>query len=541
LKTWQKIVLIVVVLALLGGGAYWIFRPKSSSTQGQTTLYKVAQGTISKSLSLTGNVALKSQTNVTAGVSGKVAKINVSVGDQVKEGQELISLDTSSLDSQIQNAQWNLESAQLRLEQLQEPLSEYDLESLNVSLEKAKMDLQAAQDNLQQVTETCSISEKLAEDAVAQAQSDLQDAQTNLEQVKDNAQRALDSAQEEVDQAQKQLDNATTAAEKEAAQNALDAAKAKLEDQKTANDQQIAAAQKQVESAQNALEKAQLSLKQTQMSNQNTLKNAQNQVTSAQYSLKLAQLQYDQKMSSTSTVDLRLQQIAVEQAQANLNQLLAQKASSSVKAPNSGTVSAINVQVGDSVGENTVLLVLTSTSALEVTCNVPEVNVGDIKTGMEAQVTADAYPNQIFKATLTSIDPVATETQGVVSYGAHFSLEENASQSLKPGMTVQVSVVVAQAQNALIVPRTALQSVGSRYLVKVWDGNTFKVQPVEVGILNDTMAEIKSGLKQGDQIALSFLGGTSQGTSSQTRFQFGPGGLEGIPGGEMRIQQRRSP
>jgi RND family efflux transporter MFP subunit len=277
------------------------------------------------------------------------------------------------------------------------------------------------------------------------------------------------------------------------------------------------------------------------MSNQNTLKNAQNQVTSAQYSLKLAQLQYDQKMSSTSTVDLRLQQIAVEQAQANLNQLLAQKASSSVKAPNSGTVSAINVQVGDSVGENTVLLVLTSTSALEVTCNVPEVNVGDIKTGMEAQVTADAYPNQIFKATLTSIDPVATETQGVVSYGAHFSLEENASQSLKPGMTVQVSVVVAQAQNALIVPRTALQSVGSRYLVKVWDGNTFKVQPVEVGILNDTMAEIKSGLKQGDQIALSFQGGTSQGTSSQTRFQFGPGGLEGIPGGEMRIEQRRSP
>jgi HlyD family secretion protein len=530
LKTWQKILLVVIILALLGGGAYWIFRPKSASTQGQSPLYKVQQGSISKELSLSGNVALKTQINVTPGVSGKVASINVSVGDEVKEGQELLKLDTSDLDSQIQDAQWSLESAQLRLKQLQEPLSDYDRENLEISLEKAKMELEAAQANLEQVTETCSISEKLAKDSVAQAQSDLEDAQANLELVKENAERALTTAQKEVDKAQKQLDNATTEAEKEAAQEALDAAKEKLESQKLTNDQQIASAQKQVSSAQNALSKAQLSLKQTEMSNQNSLKNAQNQLTSAEYSLKLAQLQYEQKMSSTSTVDLRLQQIQVEQAQTKLNQLLVQKAASSVVAPSAGTVSAINVKVGDSVGANTTLLVLTNASALEVTSNVPEVNIGEIKPGMEARVTADAYPGQTFNATLSSIDPVATETQGVVSYTAHFSLNEEAAKTLKPGMTVQVKVVVAQAQNALIIPRTALSSIGNRYLVKVWDGSAFVVKQVEVGILNDTMAEIKNGLQQGDQIAMSFEGGTVQSSSSQNRqFPVGPGGLEGIP------------
>ena len=536
MKTWHKVLLVVIILALVGGGAYWIFRPKSASTQSQSALYKVIQGTISKELSLSGNVVLKTQVNVTPGVSGKVTAINVSAGDEVKEGQELLKLDTSDLDSQTQDAQWSLESAQLRLEQLQEPLSDYDRENLEISLEKAKMELEAAQANLEQVTETCSISEKLAKDSVAQAQSDLEDTQANLELVKENAERALTTAQKEVDKAQKQLDNATTEAEKEAAQEALETAKEKLESQKLTNDQQIASAQKQVESAQNALGKAQLSLKQQQMSNQNSLKNAQNQLTSAEYSLKLAQLQYEQKMSSTSTADLRLQEIAVEQAQSKLNQLLAQKAASSVVAPSAGTVSAINVKVGDSAGASTVVITLANASALEVTSNVPEVNIGEIKPGMEAKVTADAYPNQIFNATLSSIDPVATETQGVVSYTAHFSLNEEAGKTLKPGMTVTVKVVMAQAQNALIIPRTALQSTGNRYMVKVWDGSTYKVQQVEVGILNDTMAEVKSGLQQGDQIALSFEGGTVQSSSSQNRQGPGgleihtyPGGLEGIP------------
>jgi HlyD family secretion protein len=541
LKTWKKVLIGLVVLVILGGGALWLLWPKSQATEGSTSLYQVKQGSISREISLSGNVALKSQINVTSGVSGKVAQIKVSVGDSVEEGQELVLLDTSDLDSQIQDAQWNLESAQLRLQQLLEPLSEYDQESLKISLEKAQIELESAQANLEQTTETCSMSERLARDSISQAQADLEDAKENLQLVKQNAERALASIQKEIQKAQEQLDNATTEAERETAQEALDSAKEKLENQKLTNEQQISQAQKQVQSAENALTKAELSLKQTLMSNENSLRNAQNQLTSAQYSLKLAQLQYEQKMSSTSTVDLRIQEMTVEQAQTKLNQLLSQKNSSSVKAPSPGTVSAINVKVGDAVGASTALIVLTNPDALEVTCNVPEVSVGEIQVGMEARVTADAFPGETFKATLSAIDPVATETQGVVSYGAHFSLEEKAFSNLKPGMTVQVKVVVAQAKNAIIIPRTALQSTGKNYLVKVWDGAQFKVQAVEVGILNDTFAEIKSGLNPGDQVALSFEGSSSTRTQVQTTpggMPIGPGGFEGVPvapGGERRV------
>lgn len=541
MKTWKKILIGFVILCVLGGGALFFLWPKSPSTQGSTTLYSVKQGSISREISLSGNVSLKSQVNVSSGVSGKVSKILISVGDSVHEGQELLLLDTSDLDSQIQEAQWNLESAQLRLQQLLEPLSEYDLESLNISLEKARMELQSAQANLIQTTETCSMSEQLARDSVAQAQAELDDAKENLELVKQNAERALASIQKEVEKAQEQLENATTEEGKESAKEILETAKEKLENQKLTNQQQISSAQNQVQSAENALRKAELSLKQTFMSNENSLRNAQNQVTSAQYSLKLAQLQYDQKMSFTSTVEIRLQEMAVEQAQSKLNQLLSQKASSSVKAPTSGTISAINVKIGDSVGPSSALLVITNPDALEVSCNVPEVNVGEIQVGMKAKVTADAYPDKTFEATLSSIDPVATETQGVVSYGAHFSLEEKAFSTLKPGMTVQVEVTAAQAQNVLIVPRTALQSAGNNYLVKVWDGSQLKVQKVEVGILNDTFAEIKTGLSLGDQIALSFEESgvlNIRAPSSPGGMPFSPGGFEGVPGvpgGERRV------
>jgi macrolide-specific efflux system membrane fusion protein len=169
------------------------------------------------------------------------------------------------------------------------------------------------------------------------------------------------------------------------------------------------------------------------------------------------------------------------------------------------------------------------------------VNINQVKSGMSAKVTSDSISGKTMTATLTSVDPLATETQGVVSYTAYFTPDKEASQLLKPGMTVQLSLVVAQAKDVLLVPRSALQTSGNRYLVMVWDGTKFTAQPVGVGILNDQMAEIKSGLNEGDQVAISLEGSVTQSTLGRQGGYFMPGEGIGIPAGEPPSGSRRSP
>ena len=88
MKRWKLILIVVLVLGLIGGGLYWYLRPQAT-TESNYTLVKATVGDIRKELSLSGTVSLKESINVSPGVSGKVAAVNVSIGDTVKSGQEL--------------------------------------------------------------------------------------------------------------------------------------------------------------------------------------------------------------------------------------------------------------------------------------------------------------------------------------------------------------------------------------------------------------------------------------------------------------------
>lgn len=526
MKRWKLILIVVLVLGLIGGGLYWYLRPQAT-TESNYTLVKATVGDIRKELSLSGTVSLKESINVSPGVGGKVAAVNVSIGDTVKSGQELLLLDISDLDNQIVDAQLSLESAQLRLQQLQEPLSSLDQESLQMALDRAQADLDSAKTNQTRVTETCSMSESMAQDAVITAQSSLEDAQANLEMVQKVTAQSLASANSDVERAQLDLDNATSDSAKKSAELSLDQARSKLETQKLSNEQQLTSAGNQVENAQSSIEKAKQSLRQQQLSNQSSLENAKSQIESAQYALRTAQIQSDQKMQTVAATDLRLQQISVEQAQSKLEQLQKQKASAVVVAPSAGTVSVVNAQVGDTIGANAIVVTLANTQALQIEASIPEVSLRQVTPGMTAKVTSDSITGKSITATLAVVNPIPTENQGVVSYTARFTIDSKATQQLKPGMSVDLSLVVAESTNAVLVPRSALQSIGNRYMVLVWDGKVFTRKPVEIGVLNDSMAEIKSGVKENDQIGLT-LDTTTSSSSFGTR---GVGGIIDIPGG----------
>jgi HlyD family secretion protein len=512
LRTWMKVVIVILVVALVGGGVYWFFlRPKSSSSStAQTTVVPVRKGNVVESTSLSGTVALKGQVNVIPKASGRVVSVSVQVGQTVQAGDELLRLDMSSMDTDISLAGLSLETAQLRLQQLQEPVRDADLAPFKLSLENAKNNLAQAQANRTRAQQAVDLNLTTAQRAVDKAKTDLQTAQESLELTKQSNEKALEIAQTAVDNAQSDLDNISDEASKNSVERNLQSAQQKLDSQQLNNQQSLQSAQSRVQSAQDAITDAEQALEQRKLSNQDSLASADDQANSAQASIQSAQLQLDQKTAPvSSTTDLELQQKAVEQAQLNLQKLLDQQAQAVLEASVSGIVSAINATVGDMISTNSTAVVLVSQDSLEIVANVPQVSVADLHPGVAAAITADALPGKTFTATLSSISPFASSSQGVVNYTAHFATSGDASQQLLQGMTVQVVVTTAQANNVLVVPRTAITTVSGKDLVLVQTPTGTRPQLVQVGLQDDTMAEIKSGLSVSDKVEVSFTAAAS--------------------------------
>ncbi len=519
MRIWRKIVIWLIILALLGGVAYYFLffreRPEKESTP---LLVKVERQDIAQIVSLSGSVALLNQVNVTARLTGKIAVIMVQAGDHVELDQELLRLDASDLENQIALGRVNLEVAQLKFQQLKEGASVSELEILRLSLDRAENDLTLAGENLTRSRETVSLTASIAQTAIYTAERRLEEVRANLVLTEKSANQSVQSSQRQVDDAEKNLESGlpTESARKQAEQ-AMKLAEENLEAARISAEQRVAQAEVQVKIAEDALLQAEQGAEQRETANRDLIAQAEAQVKAAELELKLAQAQYDQKTAPLSATALSLAEKAVEQAEITLNNLLSQLRDSIIRAPVAGNVGQVNVKPGDTIAPNMVLLNLIDTLALEVTANVPEVNVAQLQPGMEARVSFDAYRDRAFSVSLCSISPLPTITQGVVNYIAHFSLKGEPLEFLRPGMSAEVKVIVSESKNALVVPRSALKLAGIDYFVQFWDGEKLTSRKVEVGIISDVQVEITSGLNELDEVAIG-----SQDQSATTRITIHP-------------------
>jgi macrolide-specific efflux system membrane fusion protein len=255
---------------------------------------------------------------------------------------------------------------------------------------------------------------------------------------------------------------------------------------------------------------------------------AKNQVTTATIQLATAQ---DARDAATTTDDIRRTRIdllnatdGLAQAKASLADLKAQYAHSSLVAPADGIVTAVNLTVGaDAPTEDAIDL---ASATYEVTANVVESDIATLQIGQEATVTVAAI-NADLTGTVTAIAPLAeTSTSGgVVSYAVTVALNAP-PETLRPGMTADVTVTTASATGVLAVPAAAIRGTSDAYTVLVLTAaGTPESRPVTVGLMTSSLVEIKSGLNAGDVVIT--------GTSSQQRA--GTTGTQGngfvVPGG----------
>lgn len=214
-----------------------------------------------------------------------------------------------------------------------------------------------------------------------------------------------------------------------------------------------------------------------------------------------------------------------------------------VTAPINGTVIALNVKVGDSVGSvsgatgdnqttsssNSSLITIANLEKFKANIALSEIDVTKVKIGQSATLTFDAIEDFTLTGKVVEIDASGTVTQGVVSFNVKIAFDTKDGR-IKPGMTVSASIVTKRKDNVLLVPNAAVKTEGGQTFVEVLQNGTPQSVSVKVGLSNEVSTEIISGLQEGDKVVTASLGGesTAQNTTGQGQ-QFRIPGI--TPGG----------
>jgi len=171
-----------------------------------------------------------------------------------------------------------------------------------------------------------------------------------------------------------------------------------------------------------------------------------------------------------------------------------------------------------------------------VTVSVDEADMDKLALGNSAEITFDALPEEVFSGKVVQVDPqMTTSGQYRVAKGL-IQLDASSAktiQALPLGLSATITVISQEAKNVLLVPVTALKSLGSQQyavMIKGSDGQ-LKLQTVTVGIQDSTSAEITSGLKEGDQVSTGTVQARTSSSSTKSSTQTDTGGMMVPPDG----------
>ena len=459
-KKWW-IVIAVVVVGVLGFAGYQYIggqREAIAEAQAEMETAVVRRDTLQITVDATGNLAPRAEVSLAFLSSGRVTEAPVEVGDVVEAGDVLARLDDADAREAVANAEFQVTQAEINLASAQ-----IEAES---GLSRANLD--AAQ---------VGYDEAVALAAIPGAQ--LTSARVGLEQAQDG----LDDAQEDYDTA---WDSARDWE--------LDIRwkKAALESEREGTERALESAQYDLEIAQ-----ASYSLAVAGLTEEN-VQNAWTKVLNAQVALESESLQLKQLELSLSQA-----QLSLESARRALEETI-------LVAPVSGTVTEMNVRVGEMSGTGqAAVVVISDLETLVVDVNLDETDVAQIAVGQEVLVGVDAFPDAKLTGKVTDIAPVAETQSGVVLYPVtvQLALTDPSTSSgqgfpVRAGMMADVEIVTADQEGALIVPlRSVHTEEGQSYVYRMAGAQIERVE-VELGLMTDTEIEITAGLEEGDVVSV---------------------------------------
>lgn len=446
-RRWLWIALATAAVVVLGGGWLLIRRAQNSSLSTLQTSEAVV-GSLTAQVGATGSVHANQAATLVFQTSGTVDEVRVATGQRVTKGSVLATLERTSMTANVILAQADLVAAERALEELlTSATAQAQAELAKANAEKALKDAEyrwrVQQEGFRASPETIRDAEAkllLADDEVAR-QKDLYNMASS-DSGRALALVSLTAARQQRDSALRNL-NWYRGKPSDNDQAILDA--------------QVALARAQFEDAVRAWERVQ------DGPNANDVAAAQARVDAARASVELGQIQ----------------------------------------APFAGTVTFVEVKPGDLVSPGTRAFGVADLGRLFVDVEIPEVDIDRIQVAQDVSLSFDAVPGRTYAGIVTTVGQVGTAVQGVVNFEVEVEVLEP-DESIKPGMTAAVNIVVSQIEHVLLVPNRAVRvQDGQRVVFVMRDGAPVAVE-ITLGASSDSDSEVVSGdLQVGDLVVLN--------------------------------------
>ena len=169
-----------------------------------------------------------------------------------------------------------------------------------------------------------------------------------------------------------------------------------------------------------------------------------------------------------------------------------------IRAPWAGIIGRRKISPGAYIRSGDVIAELARVDEMKVEFAAPERYTGEIRNGVAVELTTPAFPNQTFHGHVTVVDPIVDPEARAVQLVARVA---NSDRKLKPGMSANVTVTLAERGNALMVPDEAVFSEGGQNFVYVVNPNsTVTRTPVELGARDSANVEVTRGLTDGARV-----------------------------------------
>ena len=261
-------------------------------------------------------------------------------------------------------------------------------------------------------------------------------------------------------------------------------------------DAQLVKAHADREAAQRNLD-ALTRLQQTGAASPGEVRSAQAQLAAADAQVKLLESKRTKRYSNPEIARVQAEQTQAQSAYAaaldTLNQLV-------IRAPFAGVVYSVPIKEGAYVNPGDLVLQEADLSSILVRSFVDEPDVARLAPGEKIEVTWDAMPNRTWTGTVNSV-PAVVKLHGSRNVGETTCVVANPDYKLLPNINVGVTIVTAEHDNALIVPREALRQDDDVPYVYQVVNNELERKTVQTSLSNLTQAEITSGVPEGALVA----------------------------------------
>ncbi|HHW56826.1 MAG TPA: HlyD family efflux transporter periplasmic adaptor subunit [Clostridia bacterium] len=544
----RKYVYTIIAVVLIVGLVtfYFVNKSKSSATQ-QISYVTVTRGNIAMTISGTGNLSGDVRTITLK--SGTVKKVYFNVGDSVKKGDLLYEIEDDNLNSQLEQAKINLDLAEQQLNQ--------DTQNHNNNI--ANLNITSPSDGIIDsilVKEGQNVSPGAPIATIADYSHVTVKVPFNGVQIK-NIKVGQKADIFLYDSFTTVTGNVEYVSEQPVPSNTVQYyyVTVGLNNPGALSDgMKVQVSIYTDNGIEKALEDSTLTVKNTVNVTAQTSGTVDKIYVSQGQSVKKGQLLI--KLSSNNISDAQIQndKLKVMQAQNNYNQILQQIDNLKIYSPIDGKILSQNIKEGDILGSSNIssnmnssniqsqqagfvpILDITQLSSYEnqpetaviagdsgyiVNLSVDETDIKNVKVGQKAQLTTDDLPGKIFTGTVSQVSQLPTIQNGVASYNV--TIQVDPSEDLLLGMSMNVTITVAEKENVLLLPIQAVQTNGNRQYVILYTEdmknqnftnnsssntnnmrNLFRnnIKFVETGIHNDNFVEIVSGVQEGDKVLI---------------------------------------